>query len=53
MYPFMSKVNFELYVFGSEQRGRFKVQSIYQAESKQWTIDHIILYTGKDASRIL
>mmetsp|Transcript_12639 Transcript_12639/g.9167 ORF Transcript_12639/g.9167 Transcript_12639/m.9167 type:complete len:121 (+) Transcript_12639:743-1105(+) len=53
MYPMSNYVDFELFVFGSDQKGKFKVSTTYEKETQVWQIKQILLHLKDGTYRIL
>lgn len=51
--PLKSDVNFELIVFGSQQKGKFAVHTEYLKNSQQWNINGIELITRNERIQII
>jgi hypothetical protein len=46
--PLKSNVDFDLIIFGSNQKGKVNVHSEYDKVSKEWTIKNIELHTRNE-----
>lgn len=46
--PLTSHVDFDLLVFGSQQKGKFCVKTEYDKKTQQWTIHGVELFTKSD-----
>jgi hypothetical protein len=46
--PLKSNVDFDLIIFGSNQKGKVNVHSEYDKVSKEWTIKNIELHTKNE-----
>lgn len=46
--PLSSNVDFDLLVFGSQQKGKFCVNTEYDKKTQQWTIHSVELFTRNE-----
>lgn len=46
--PLKTSVDFDLVIFGSNQKGKINVHSDYDKNTKEWTIKNIELYTRNE-----
>lgn len=53
VWPLKNDVNFDLVVFGSQQKGKFHVRTEYDKKSHQWTIHGIELMTRNERFHII
>jgi len=51
--PLTNKVDFDLILFGSTQKGKVHVKSEYLKDSQQWKINQVELFTRSDRLHII
>jgi hypothetical protein len=51
--PLKSYVDFDLIIFGSNQKGKILIQSEYQKAKQQWIIKHLEVVTRNDRVSIV
>ena len=51
--PLKTTVDFDLVIFGSNQKGKLNVHSDYDKNTKEWTIKNIDLFTRNEKIQII
>ena len=46
-YPLLTKANFDMVIFGNQQKGKIKVVADFKKEKNQWMINSMDLVTNE------